>query len=820
MFSTKLIFGHTAVKIGRLIGILAAFLMTLLSGLGMGQTPVIVWGLGVGADSKGTEAVIREFERRNPQYKVKVLSMGAGEMNPQKLLTSIVGGVPPDVIRQDRFSLSDWASRGAFQPLDDLIARDRGSDPNTPTPEQYYESAWSEVLYEGKVYAIPTGQDDRVLYYNRAAFRAKAAELRAAGLDPERPPRTWSEVLAYSKVLTEKNPDGTLKQVGWVPNYGNTWLYLFAFQNNASFLSPDGRTCTLNSPEAREALQFMVDGYDILGGYDNAIRFTSSFLGAENDPFISGRVAMKVDGDWILSTLSRYAPNLDFGVAPPPVPDDRFNRTGRFANEEDQFITWVGGFSFAIPRGARNKEGGWAFIKFANSVEGRMIEARAQREWERLRGRDYIPRIQALRAANESLLAEFRPTQPNYAAALEMHVKLSEVGRIRPPTVVGQILWDQHVRAIEFACRGEKTVEEALQDGQEAVQQELDAHFQYDSLTPANLAVPFAIAIGALLAGVGWFLFSVKRQKLGRLAMHEAKWGYLLIAPWLIGFVVFTIGPMIASFIFSFTQYNVLTEPRWVGFQNYAQLGGAEKDNVLLAFSNVGYLAGIGVPLGLVTGLAIAMLLNTASRGIGVYRTLFYMPAIVPTIATAVLWAWIMNPDVAKGLLNSLWAQSITVWFGVNPPGWLTVAEWSKPALIVMGLWGAGGGMILWLAGLKGIPTSLYEAAQIDGASPKQQFWKITLPMLSPILVFNSVMGVIGAMQEFDRVYVFKGSMGSAGPSDSLLTPVMHLFVNGFTYFKMGFASALAWVVFAVILALTLTQLGLTKKLVYYEADK
>jgi len=801
------------------IAVIGALLACLL-GMAMPaeRTPIVVWGLAPGPDSKGTDAVVREFERRFPQYRVRLLSMGAGEMNPQKLLTSIVGGVPPDVIRQDRFTLSDWASRGAFMPLDEFIARD-AAEPACPRPEDYYDSTWEEAKFNGKVYGIPTDADDRILYWNRRVFARKANELRAAGLDPTRPPQTWSEVLAYSRVLTEKNADGTLKVAGWVPNYGNTWLYLFAFQMNAKFLSEDGKTCTLHSPEAEKALEFMVEGYEILGGYDNAKRFTDSFVGAENDPLINDRIAMKVDGDWILNTLSRYAPDLDFGVAPPPVPDDRFHRRGAFANEKDVFITWQGGFSYAIPTGSKNAEGAWQLIKFMCSQEGRMIEARAQAAWEVQRGREFIPRIKATRAANEALFAEFKPKMPNYAAALREHIRMSEYGRVRPPTMVGQLLWDEHVRALEFACRKEKTPAEALRDGQAVVQRELNNYYRFDSLPQADLRIPFALA-GLTLAGlVAAFAWRVRNMRLGRLAKRETAWGFLLISPWLIGFLVFTIGPMVASFIFSFTQYNVLSEPRWVGFDNYALLAGEEKANILKAFGNVAYLAGIGVPLGLITGLAIALLLNTAARGIRTYRVVYYLPSIVPTIASSVLWAWILSPDSAKGLVNNLWSQTLTNWMGLTPPAWLTVADWSKPSLIIMGLWGAGGGMILWLAGLKGIPGSLYEAASIDGASPGKQFWNITLPMLSPILLFNTVMGIITVMQEFDRVYVFRGTAGSAGPSDSLLTPVLHLFVNAFNYFKMGYASALAWLVFAVILILTLTQLWLSKRWVYSESS-
>jgi multiple sugar transport system permease protein len=283
---------------------------TVLAALAVGSsgqetTNLVVWGLQLGPNDKGLDDVVRRFEEEHPGVRVNMLGMGAGRMNPQKLMTAIVGGVPPDVVFQDRFAVPDWAHLGAFEPLDPYIERDRGRDPDTPTPDQYYPAPWNECTYGGKVYGIPWMADTRILYWNRAVFREKAADLRRAGLDPERAPRTWSEVLAYSRVLTEINPDGTVKRAGFLPNFGNSWLYLYAFQNEASFMSADGRECTLNTPEAREALQFMYEGYAIVGGYEKAEKFRTSLRGNESDPFYTGQIAMKIDGDWIKSPITR-----------------------------------------------------------------------------------------------------------------------------------------------------------------------------------------------------------------------------------------------------------------------------------------------------------------------------------------------------------------------------------------------------------------------------------------------------------------------------------------------------------------------------------
>lgn len=782
---------------------------------------ITYWGQGFGPDSKGLEATIREFERRNPEYRVRVLSMGAGRMNPQKLMTAIVGQAAPDIVYQDRFTIADWANRGAFMPLDDLINRDRGKDPLTPDLNQFVPATVQEATHNGRLYGIPFGSDTRIFYYNRKIFQQEAETLRAAGLDPNRAPRTWSEVLAYSKALTKFDKNGRLVRAGFLPNYGNSWLYLYAFQNNASFISADGRTCTLYSPESEEALQFMVDGYDIVGGYENAQKFQSGFRGNEFDPFYTGQVVMKIDGDWILPGFLRFAPGMDFGVAYPPVPDDRFNKVGRFANEKDTFVTWAGGFSYAIPRGAHNPEGGWKLIKWLSSPEARLLEFTAQAEWERRRGREFVPRILANMEANRLSFEALKPRDTNVAAALALHIEVANFARVRPATFVGQLLWNEHVRAVDQASLKIATPAEALKAGQAVVQKELDAEFSKEKRAVINPALPGILGGVAALLVIIACVVAVAGRKMGRLERQEAIWGYAFITPWLLGFVIFTIGPMVASLFFSFTQYNVLTEARWVGLQNYTDLlsESGDRERLLRGFFNVAYLGGIGVPLGIITGLAVAMLLNTGVKGMRFYRTMFYMPAIVPGMAATILWIYILSADPNRGLVNAFWLQVITPMFGTQPPGWTSVESWSKPALVFMGLWGAGSGMLLWLAALKGIPTTLYEAAGIDGASPRQQFFNITLPMLSPVILFSTIMGVIGAVNTFDQVYVITNGEGY-GANDTMMTPVYYLFQNAFAFFRMGYASALAWVIFAVVLVFTLLQLKLGQRAVYSEVSK
>jgi multiple sugar transport system permease protein len=216
----------------------------------------------------------------------------------------------------------------------------------------------------------------------------------------------------------------------------------------------------------------------------------------------------------------------------------------------------------------------------------------------------------------------------------------------------------------------------------------------------------------------------------------------------------------------------------------------------------------IGLPISLGLGLGIALLLNHELKGIAAYRTAFYLPAVMPMIASSLLWIWMFDPH--RGLLNMALGL-----LGIAGPNWLQDELWAKPALIIMGLWGVGGGMVIWLGGLKSIPESLYEAASIDGAGPIRQFFSITLPLLSPYIFFNMVMGMIGTFQIFEQAYV----MTSGGPVDSTLFYAYKLFNEAFRYLRMGYASAMAWVLLVIILVLTLINMRYSKRWVHYQGE-
>jgi multiple sugar transport system permease protein len=270
-------------------------------------------------------------------------------------------------------------------------------------------------------------------------------------------------------------------------------------------------------------------------------------------------------------------------------------------------------------------------------------------------------------------------------------------------------------------------------------------------------------------------------RKVAKSRAREARIGLLFLSPWLIGLAVFTAYPIIASLYFSFTHYSGLSAPRWAGLDNYVQLF---KDTLFWkSIYNTLYLAIIGIPLAQIMSILVALLLNTKVKFLGIFRTLYFLPSIVPAVATALLWKWFLNPQF--GPVNLLLEK-----IGLPTPGWLTDPLWSKPALIFTSIWGVGGAMVIYLAGLQNIPAELYEAAELDGAGRIASFTKITLPMLSPVILFNVVMGIINSFQSFTSVFIMTGG----GPENSTLVYALSIYRNGFQFYKMGYASAMAWI--------------------------
>lgn len=288
---------------------------------------------------------------------------------------------------------------------------------------------------------------------------------------------------------------------------------------------------------------------------------------------------------------------------------------------------------------------------------------------------------------------------------------------------------------------------------------------------------------------------------------RDALVGYLFLSPWLLGFLIFLLGPMLASIYLSLTNYKMLKPPVWVGLANYQRM--FTDHFVYLSLKVTLTFTAFAVPLSIISALAVAVLLNQKIVASGIFRTVFYLPSVISGVAIALVFSWIFN--YRFGILNYFLS-----FIGIDGPNWLGDPRWALWAFVVMSLWGIGGDIVIYLAALQGVPVSLHEAAKIDGANAWYRFWNITLPLITPVILFTLIMGVIATFQTFTQSYIMTGG----GPANATLFYLLYLYRNAFNWFEMGYASALAWLLFIIILICTLILWSTSARWVYYEAEE
>lgn len=299
----------------------------------------------------------------------------------------------------------------------------------------------------------------------------------------------------------------------------------------------------------------------------------------------------------------------------------------------------------------------------------------------------------------------------------------------------------------------------------------------------------------------------MQTQKWTRWRLMKTIEGYLFISPWIVGFILFTAGPVVASLGLSFFSWSLIRPPRFVGLENYITM--FTNDPLFWQSLRVTLIyVAVAVPLQIVFALFLAILLNQKVRAIPVFRTIFYLPSVVSGVAIAVLWLWLYQPQL--GLINDLLSK-----VGIDGPAWLISRQWALPAIIGASLWTVGGTMIIFLAGLQDMPQHLYEAAALDGAGEWDKFRHVTLPMLSPVIFFNLVLGLIAAFRMFELPLV----MTQGGPINATMFYALYLYLSAFNFLKMGYAAALAWVLFIIIMIVTGLQLKLARRWVHYEFE-
>jgi multiple sugar transport system permease protein len=808
---------------------------------GDGREPIVFWGGWMLGDD--IYAAIDRFEKLHPQYRVTATTGTAQDAtgDAQRLLSAIAGGVPPDVVFFDRFAIAEWASRHALEDLTPYIEAQDPQDPDRLDLADYYPWTVEEASYRppgsqapSGIYGIPTIADARMLYVNLDLLRQEG--LTDASGEPK-VPTTWGELREYARRLTRYRtpgrPDSGLVRLGFAPSYGDSFLYMYAFEADGHLLSSDGLRATMDSPRVVQALRFMTDIYDDLGGAERVNAFQQSFQPGPLDPFLGGQVAMKIDGNWFLGvTLGDWKPEMNFAMVPAPMPEEELAK-GRAPT------TWASGWSLVIPSTSGHKRGAFELVRYLRTWDVVRRLDQSKHEKKQNEGRLYLPEVDANRSFTERIFQEDvfgNPAMPErFGRAYRALSGLLENPDSRPVSPAGQLLWRQQIRACDAAvahryaavarATGQDEIELTLRRMQEPVQAQLD---ELARPLPSHVVSwsPYIAVYGfVVIASLAAVLYlSHRRRRSHGYRMRQTGAALFFVSPWVLGFAVLTGGPVLFSVVLSFTRYDVLTDARYVGLANYREVF---TDPVFYrSLFNTGYMV-LRVPLVMAVGLAMALLLNSGVRAISLYRTALYLPVTMPIVATCLLWIWVFNSPTS--LLNEAlrfcfdtaparafeWVVSRVTSrpFRLDVPLWLQDPRFSKSALILMNVWSAGGGMVIWLAGLQSIPKQLYEAASIDGAGAFRRFWHITLPMLSPYILFNAIVGLIGTMQVFTEAYIMTGG----GPVDSTLFYAYYLFRQAFQFFRMGYASALAWILFVAVLALTVLQLRLSKRWVHYD---
>jgi len=741
----------------------------------------VVFWYGATQDEKSAyDKMISDFEKANPDITVKPMLVPMKYIE-RMLMLSIAGEVPPDVVRFYAHLGGELMSRGGLEPLDSLISRDKFDT------RDFYPVGLAQNTYKGKLYGIPWIMSPNALFYNRTLFRE-------AGLDTKRPPRNWDELRSYAKKLTKLDSNGIPSQVGFADFlYSPNNFMMYSWQLGGDMLKPNTFEADFSSPQCVKALDWMksfVD--DEVGGVPNLQVFSANFKGAAQDPFGQGKLAMRIDSPFRIPDLKKYFPNLDYGVASVP-----YSKTPAVE---------VIGNSLVIPKGSRHKEAAWRFIKFATSYS--QVSAICK----------VAGRIPARRSAARSPLF--------YSdSKTRVFVDIAETGRSIPIVSGWQEASQALATQIEGALKGNISSQEALSNAAKTTNLVLKRANEDVSGFPIIDWLKIGVWAFSFLAiaGVAIFLYVRFHTRDSRAKRAEAVAFYSFASPWIIGFVVLTFGALLASVVISLSKWDAISPARYIGMRNYVEM--FQNDALFYkAVSVTLYYAVFSIPLAIIGGLGISILLNQKLFGIRFFRTVYYLPAIISGVATSMVWLYLFNPTT--GLINKLLSLSIIPkisaggmhWMPLidKPIAWLQDPLYAMPAFILMSIWGVGGAMVVYLAALQGIPEELYEAAKIDGAGPWKSFVNVTLPLISPAIFYQLVVGTMYSVQMFTQAYM----MTDGGPENSTLFYALYLFKSSFEFMKLGYGSAMAWVLCLAVMVITMLHFWNSSRWVYYEGTK
>lgn len=693
---------------------------------------------------------IAEFERAHPGLQVQFETIP--QNYKEKLLTSFAAGTAPDVLLLDAIIVPSLLERGV---LLDLMPHCRKHRVDL---SRYYQNVLSIARRDARLYAIPKDFTPLVMYYNKDLFDE-------AGVPYPSGDWTWREFLRTARRLTrDTDGDGEIEQYGTVtypePFAWPPWIW----SNGGDFLNPSGQQATgyLDSAETVAALEFLADLHRRHHVAPSPAAAAS--MGEDVVMLYTQRIGMVVSGHWLLPMLLEHIESgqLRVGVAPIPHP----------AGKELTTVLYAAGW--AVSAQTQHPDLAAELAIFLGS-------AKANRR--RMQQRLAIP---ANRPLAEEVLTEDE-------TGLE-RVFYQQVPHARRPwgAVVPEFSRVEEIAADAFeqAVIGDEKLHETLHEAALKIDRELGSAQEPRGAKRVRILV-FVLAglVGAGLVA-GLCILATRRS---RRPMAVAGWSFL--APSLAHVVIFLLVPVIFSLYLAFHRWNIV-DPSvpFVGLANFAEL--LHDGRFWNALGNTAIFS-LHVPVAMAFSLAVAMMLNRPLPGVGLLRTLFFLPSISSLVAIAMTWKWLYNSDY--GLLNYLLRL-----VGMEPINWLTSPGWALPAVMIMSVWSSVGyQMVLFLAGLQSIPERLYEAARIDGAGPLRRFWHVTLPMLRPTILFVLVTSMIASWQVFTPIYV----MTQGGPMHATDVVVFHIYQSAWEYLRMGYASAMAWVLFVILMIATYVKM-------------
>ncbi len=751
---------------------------------------------------------VAAFEKAHPGIVVE-LERTPSDVYQEKLLTQYAAGVAPDVGMELPEFFQKFAKRKALLPLDSFIEGPDGVDLS-----QWYPGAVAAYRYQKQLYVLardvaPIG----VVYYNKKIF----AEANLPNPDgtwtwdfEPRPELREKDFTWVMQQLTKKDAGGKTVRWGFATGWSALFTDTMAYSMGASYVDDreDTKRLQLDDPRFARVYQYVQDLAYKKRWIPSQLELTTSLQTNATDLFVQGRLAMFQGGIW-------EVPNLRKKLVPGTPGFFEWDITMAPAYKDGRLVVPSGGAGYCILSSTKHPREAWLLVKWMAGPEGaKELAASGLAQ----------PAVRKLALSEPWIPGPNTPADQQYPH-----------NRIITDRLVPHAIYDPSYEAykevktytdqtVEKIFMGTMSAQEALLEGQKRGQSRLDTIRAQSQWGPFPWGLGFGIGAVAVLGLVALIYapeFRVKRSEKER---RENRTAYLFIAPWVLGIFVFTLGPMIFSLLMSFSDWDVITPAKWRGVGNYTEaFTGDARFWVSLKVTLI-YVA-VSVPLGIAVSLGLALLLNVKVKGMPLYRTLFYLPSLSSGVAAALIWKAIFKAD--GGLLNTiiygmdgkgnfLGLASLLAPLGKpgEPINWLGNENTALASLILMALWGAGGGMVILLAGLQGIPTFYYEAATVDGANRWTQFRRITIPLLAPALMFSLITGLIGSFQVFTQSYV----MTAGGPGESTMFYMLHLYRQAFQSLRMGYAAALAWVLFLIILILTMLQLRLNKS-IYYESE-